>query len=125
MCGETISMTASSITRAVCAICQYSLDTGKPLPEEFLTQYRLSKAGVQDVSLVVLREEKKIAEGMQAKTKFSLRSMGGNLLAATGLSGVKKRPVTPKKTLQLTDQKQRQPLFSSMEEIDQQLKPKL
>jgi hypothetical protein len=88
-----------------------------------LTQYRLNQAEFNDVSLLIVKEEKKIYDRLNVK--FSIRSMGGDLLQAIGF--VKKKPaVEPVKSTRLVDEKKRTPLFDNavwdMLSVDQKLK---
>lgn len=105
----------------------YVEEHGEAPPEDARTAYQFSKANVTDVSLLVVKEEQKIYNSLS--TKFTLRSMGGNMLQALGFKK-KERAVKPRKTLEIVEQKQRQGLFTStdlgldLNELDKKLTEK-
>jgi hypothetical protein len=121
-CREIVGETMNPITRVLCEVCQRALD-GNPLPEEAVNAYRMSKARYQNVSLLIVQAEEKIQKETIG-TKFSLKSMGGDLLQAVGL---KKPKAPPQKSKQVVEQKKREGLFASvnlgsLEELDQKIK---
>lgn len=77
-CGAFICSTTLAIGKAICELCQRSMN-GEPLTEEAIRQYEAQKMGRADVSLVVVPTYPEEAK------KFSLRMMASDLLNALGL----------------------------------------
>lgn len=120
-CRDFIMTTREHISSSLCAMCEMIL-SGKPIPEETLKQYMLSKQTKVDVSMLLLEEE----DSKDFKAKFSLRSMGGGIIRALGFA----KPKTEEPaSMKVARGKKRPRLFenvdlgdSSMEAVDAALK---
>ena len=108
------------IHRALCALCERS-ERGEIVSPEAIRDYKMSKAGKVDVSYLVVPDNTPKALGIK---KFSLQSLGGQILRAVGLpQGVE----AVKESVKISREKKRPRLFSnvdlgSMSEIDEALK---
>lgn len=111
---------------AVCVICDFA-HRGIQLTDKQLAEYNASKRGRRgDVSFLRVPPPEEIT----AAAKFTLRSLGGSVMKAMGLTTPKKEKAESSKA---AERKKRGRLFEhidlekslgSMEEIDTALKPK-
>jgi hypothetical protein len=120
-CGENLGKTFAQIGRALCELCR-RVENGEELTEEAIRDYKISKAGKQDVSMLLVPNEPK-ATGLKA---FSLRSLGGDILTALG---IKKKEEPPQKSTVIAKGKRRPRLFEgvqlgSMVDLDGELRKK-
>lgn len=115
-CFRFIATTFLRVNRALCEMCR-RVEAGEPVSLEAMKEYEASKLGRADVSLLRLDEPKTGA-------KFTLRSMGGEILQALKQA----LPQKPKpKSKEISDEKRRGRLFEqvdlgAMEKVDKQLK---
>lgn len=119
-CNEYIGRTFVRMQRAVCEMCRRT-EAGEVLTEQAIKDYKLSKLAKVDVSMLLLPQEEK-------PTKFSFRSLTGEVLSAIGIKK-KEKPVDATKSKAVSKSKYRGPLFQnvdlgSMDQIDQKLKEK-
>ena len=120
VCGEFIAKTYQRATRAMCELCR-RVETGEPLTDDVIRAYKMAKRDRVDVALCELPD-------VPPKTpikKFTLRSMGGDILRALGV----KRPVVTTRSQEIAKEKRKGRLFEgidlgSMEQIDKLSKPK-
>ena len=115
VCHDFIAVTMLRIPRALCVICQ-AADEGRVLTPECIRDYKLSKGGRVDVSLLVLPE---VMPGSKLK-KFSMRTMVGDMLTAVGLKlteGDKQKELESKK---VSKEKRSRRVFDGVD-IDTQL----
>lgn len=127
-CRDFIGKSMERIDRALCFICSRA-EEGKPLDEESLRAYKLSKAQRVDVSALAVPEETDLSSILKKKRKsFSLLDIAGDMLRAIGRfrsteSATKEPSTLP--SVQLAKSKRRGRLFDgvslgSMEEVDKQ-----
>lgn len=79
-CGQYICTTLAPIGKALCELCRRALD-GEKLTPDAIQQYKLGKQGRTGVSMIVLADEPPATV-----KRFTLRSMGGEILKAIGLT---------------------------------------
>ena len=114
-CGEFIGNTHFKFQRAICEMCR-RVEAGEPVTEQAIRDYKSSKLGQSDVSLLLLpANEPKLK-------KFSLASLTGDLMVAVGLKK-KEKPVDSTVSRQVSKSKRRGPILEkidlgSMEELD-------
>jgi hypothetical protein len=120
-CREFIGLTFERVARALCAICD-AAQTGRPLTEQAIREYRLSKAPRVDISALAL-EEQPITT---VKRKRTLVGIGGEIMEAIGRFARTTPETPPPSTLpsvQVARGKKRPRLFEgvvlgSMAEVD-------
>lgn len=130
-CGQYIGPVFVRINRALCEMCR-RVENGEPITEEMIQAYRAAKADKVDVSMLLIPPEPDL-KALGGK-KFSLRSMGGNIVSALGrfVMGQKATPQELSKlpSVQTAKTKRRPRLFAnvdlnselgSMEDIDKSL----
>ncbi len=114
-CQEYIGKTYLRITRALCEMCR-RVENGEPITFEMIQAYKAAKAEKVDVSMILIPEEDLKAVGGK---KFSLRSMGGDIVTALGqfLGGQKATPEELSKlpSVQTAKEKRRKRLFSNID----------
>jgi hypothetical protein len=104
------------IASALCEMCRRVLG-GEEITEEMIRTYKLAKGPRGEVGMLIVPEEPK-------GVKFTLRSLGGDLIQA--LSPKKEKPVKAEKSRQVAKSKERGRLFEnidlgSMEELNSEL----
>lgn len=104
-CQLVIGETAAPFGQALCEVCQRAL-AGTPMTPEQIAIYKESKERFQSVGMVVVHDEP------QQHSKFSLRSLGGDLLSAIGLP--KPKPKAPKSKT-VIETKKREGLFRNVD----------
>ena len=111
-CGDFICETYIRMgNRAQCELCR-RIANGEHITEDAIRQYKLLKAGKQDVSLLVVPDELPRAVGQ----KFSLRSLAGEVMNAIGLK-IPKTDTASKaeKSTQVAKQKRRPRIFQNVD----------
>lgn len=110
-CGEFITTTLAPISTALCAMCK-RIEDGEEVTIEMMTEYRLSKRGRVDVSMLLLpKDEMPKALGIESK-KFSLRSLGNAIMSAVGLA---KPAVEVPQSVKISKEKKRKRLFENVD----------
>jgi hypothetical protein len=128
MCRDYIGVSQQRITRALCAICQASMD-GKPMTEQALQDYRLSKGLKSEVSALNIPEPP-ITANLKKKV-FSFGSVAGEVFAALGRFGAAEKTTTQKQTntslasVKISQEKRRPRLFSNRSIADEEPKQSL
>lgn len=127
-CSQYIGPVFVRINRALCEMCR-RVENGEPITEEMIQAYRAAKADKVDVSMLLVPQEPDM-KALTGNKKFSLRSMGGNIVSALGrfVMGQKATPQELGKlpSVQVAKGKRRPRLFQnvdigSMEEVDKTL----
>lgn len=127
-CQEFIGYSFENVMRAICVLCQYA-EEGKPITEEALRTYKLSKANRVDVSAIALPPEPPDLRAMGVKKKFNLVDIAGDMMRAVGKFAATESSIPePEKlpSVKLAKEKRRGRLFEglslgSMEDVDRQL----
>lgn len=120
VCHEYIGASMMRIHRAMCAMCEKA-ERGETVPPEAIRDYKMSKAGKVDVSYLVVPDNTPKAIGIR---KFSLQSLGGQILKAAGLPEVVEKI---KESVRVSREKKRPRLFGQidlgkMTDVDEALK---
>lgn len=118
LCHKFIMTVQQQIGASLCVICDRA-EQGLPLSAEALADYNLSKAGREDVSMLLVPPEPPAG----IAKKFSLRTMAGDIMHALGF--VKPEKEIPK-SAQVARSKKRGRLFEqtdlgTMDQIEQKL----
>lgn len=103
-CKDFICRTQQAISRALCERCRRVLEGEAPIDDERMKEYVLSKGVKTDVSMVLLPTAEL---GMK---RFSLRSLGGDLLEAVGLRKIQEQA---KESTKIARSKKRTRLFGN------------
>ena len=110
VCGQFICTTFLQINRALCALCERA-EKGEPVPEEAIRNYQIGKLDKADVSVLVMEDP---SPSVLTK-RFSLRSMGSNIMKAFGIG---KKKVAPIESRIIADKKKRKRLFENIDRLD-------
>lgn len=107
MCGQFIARTYMRIGSALCEMCR-RVENGEPITEDLIKSYEIGKLGRENVSMLVLKDETPKALG-----KFSLRSMGGDIMHVLGLKKIPKDKDL--KSAEIAKSKRRGRLFQNVQ----------
>lgn len=124
-CRDYIGASQQRITRALCAICLAS-EESKPIPEDALLSYRISKGLKSDVSALNIPDTSP-TKTLKRKI-FSFGSLAGEVFAALGRFAASEKTVTQQEvnsaltSVKIARDKRRPRLFSNVS-LGQEDKP--